>query len=183
MDACTTEEVGVRLPKEPSLLSQLGEIKVPGIHPSLSMSDLVTHLGHCISEQKGFKDSLFPGDEQLNEEILEELTRYLLNDSNISASSDEQSLMSRVNSLCCLLQKDTGAKSDTGMPSTGEVSTRVLKTEIEAGPVDELAELNGVHARAMSRKDSVGDLLLNLPRIASLPHILPVVPDSVGGKR
>lgn len=180
MDACVIEEIGCSsLSKEPSLLSQWGQVKVPGIHPSMSMSDLVIHLGNCIAEQKGFN-----GNEQLSRDILEELTRYLLNDSNILASSsDELSLMSRVNSLCCLLQ-DSAAKSDTNVSNTGEVSTRVQKTKIEVGPPEPPAELNSGSARAMSRKDSVGDLLLHLPRIASLPHILPVVPeDSASGRR
>ncbi|XP_031385128.1 uncharacterized protein LOC116198985 isoform X2 [Punica granatum] len=180
----TIEEVGSNIPKEQSLLSQWGQVKVPGIHPSMSMSDLVTHLGHCISEQKGFADSLFPGDEQLNRDVLEELTRYLLNDSTIPGTTDEQSLMSRVNSLCNLLQKDAATRADTYV-ANDRVFTKVWKSDAGVGPSDPGAELSGgpATARAMTRKDSVGELLLNLPRIASLPHILPAVPeDSSNGR-
>ncbi|KAK4761069.1 hypothetical protein SAY87_005962 [Trapa incisa] len=181
MDGCAIEEIGSSsLPKEPSILGPWGQVKVPGSQPSMSLSDLITHISNCITEQNGIN-----GKQQMDRDVLEELTRHLLSDSNMlaSSSSDEQSLMSRVNSLCCLLQ-DPVSNSGTHVPSTVGVSTVVQKTEIEADLPMLLPEFNGGPPRAMLRKDSLGDLLLNLPRIASLPHILPIVPeDSLRGKR
>ncbi|OMO73956.1 cc-nbs-lrr resistance protein [Corchorus olitorius] len=46
------------------------------------------------------------GEDLQGRDLLEEITQYLLSDSQHTSASDEQSLMSRVNSLCCLLQKD-----------------------------------------------------------------------------
>lgn len=67
---------------------------------SMSASDLVSQIGHCISEQ------MTSGEGSWSQEIMDELTTHLLSDSQFSSVSDEKFLMSRVNSLCSLLQKD-----------------------------------------------------------------------------
>ncbi|XP_047180903.1 uncharacterized protein LOC124847454 isoform X1 [Vigna umbellata] len=237
-------------------LSNLDQIKLPGLHPSMSMDDLVSHIGHCISEQMGSDNPNFAGDGQYSRSILEEFTQYLFNDSQHATTSDEQRVMSRVNSLYCLLQKDpstaedanTMAKNGNGLrdanvmsrvnslysllqcaedtmtrngngPRDADVLSRVNSlycllqkdtaaaedsntitrnangldaddsgkvgvsnsnstqlspgktkvADLESQPDDASCKQGGT---GMSRKESSGDLLLNLPRIASLPQFL-----------
>ncbi|KAI5440319.1 hypothetical protein KIW84_025590 [Lathyrus oleraceus] len=83
-------------------LSNLDQIKFPGLYPSMSIEDLVNHIGHCITEHMGPENSSFASDRAK----LEEFTQYLFNDSQIQPASDEQNVMSRVNSFYNLLQKD-----------------------------------------------------------------------------
>ena len=171
--------------KEGKLLSQLDEIRFPGLHASVSMSDLVNHIGNCISEQMTSSSN-----DLLNRNILEEITQYLLNDSQLTSASDEKCLMSRVNSLCSLLQKDSAVAPnfqtkeddvidvhDYGKNVEGSsVSASARDSKTSEGfpvPMDESHDVSGSkRPQGMSRKDSVGDLLLNLPRIASLPQFL-----------
>lgn len=168
------------------------QIKLPGIHPSMSMSDLMNHIGHCISEQ------MTSGNQPLSEEgsdcreILEDIAQYLLSDTQLTAASDEKSLMSRVNSLCCLLQKDPGTaqnlqvsgESSDGRPDDGNGNNAQLNNIFELmpdnrprgdikAPEGDTKDVSGSKpTTGMSRKDSFGELLLHLPRIASLPKFL-----------
>ncbi|KAJ7962726.1 ATP-dependent DNA helicase [Quillaja saponaria] len=167
------------------LLSTLDQIKVPGIHPSMSMSDLVSHIGHCISEQMTSGNPTFAGDSQ-HRAMLEEITQYLFNDSQLTSTSDEQFLMKKVDSLCCLLQKDPSTaqnlqvKAGNGLGGNGDtrvgerdsilVSPSKSKTAENEGELDYTCGRK--QATGMSRKESFGELLLNLPRIASLPQFL-----------
>ncbi|KAL3008219.1 hypothetical protein AAZX31_07G019400 [Glycine max] len=192
-------------------LSNLDQIKLPGLHPSMSMDDLVSHIGHCISEQMGSDNPNFAGDNQYSRSILEEFTQYLFNDSQHATTSDEQrvmsknaedamarngnglrdaDVMSRVNSLYCLLQKDPYTAEDTntmtrngngldadeggkvGVSNSTELSqpckTKVSDLEVQADDASGCKQ----GGTGMSRKESAGDLLLNLPRVASLPQFL-----------
>ncbi|XP_022038944.1 uncharacterized protein LOC110941596 isoform X2 [Helianthus annuus] len=155
-------------------LSRWDQIKVPGIQPSMSMSDLVNHIENRITEQRTAGNHPLSHEEQESLEILEDISQYLFNDSQYgSTTSDEKSILSKVNSLCCLLQKDPTTFQDLE-PKTdrngstlgsGPVGEGGLAVEGEGGAVVEDEKGNG-----MSRNDSVSDLLLNLPRIASLPQ-------------
>ena len=170
------------------------QFKVPGLHPSMSMSDLMNHIGNRISEQ------MTSGNPALSEgvecqDILEDIAQYLLSDSQFTASSDEKSLMSRVNSLCCLLQKDPGSvqnlqqmngescleggideKKDVVQPNHTCESVDENRGTGDMAPEvgGESKDVTGGYKQApgMSRKDSFGDLLLHLPRITSLPKFL-----------
>ncbi|KAJ1429211.1 hypothetical protein SESBI_08567 [Sesbania bispinosa] len=179
-------------------LSNLDQIKLPGLHPSMSMDDLVNHIGHCISQQMGSDNSNFAGDSQHNRSILEEFTQYLFNDSQHTTASDERYVMSRVNSLYSLLQKDPSSAEDKTIRNgnaldadegrkVGESNSTQLSpckrkmVDLEGQPDD---ASGGKQGTGMSRKESTGDLLLNLPRIASLPHFLfPMPEDSVNQVR
>ncbi|CAN4100162.1 unnamed protein product [Withania somnifera] len=178
-------------------LSNLNQLRVPGIHPSLSTSDLVSQLELRISEQKTSKVANRTSDEGESLEILKEISKSLLSDTQNVSASDEQSLMSRVNSLCCLLQQDpaTAQKSENcGDVASGErrvdeinfISPVLLGRRVEVDPStlqDESNDLSGCKpASTMSRKDSFSDLLLNLPRVASLPHFLFMCDDSAGNQ-
>nr|GEV55059.1 hypothetical protein [Tanacetum cinerariifolium] len=113
---------------------------------TMSISDLVNHIGHCISEKKS--DQVLPFFENVSSgvdqnDMLQNISQILLNDTYLTTASEEENLMSRVNSLCALLQDvpeivmDQGWEGDFGM----------------------------------SRNDSFNDFLHHLPRIASLPRI------------
>ncbi|KAK7255088.1 hypothetical protein RIF29_28491 [Crotalaria pallida] len=165
-------------------LNNLDQIKLPGLHPSMSMNDLVSHIGNCISEQC---------DNQYNRSILEEFTQSLFNDSQLTTASDEQYIMSRVNSLYCLLQKDPSTAAEdptrirngngnisldakeggkvgitTHVSSSSSSKSKEVEVELEC-PHD---DGSGCKKGGLSRKESVGELLINLPRIASLPQFL-----------
>ncbi|XP_039018895.1 uncharacterized protein LOC120150269 isoform X3 [Hibiscus syriacus] len=164
------------------------QIKVPGLHPSMSMSDLMNHIGHRLSEHMTSENPSSQNRPDC-EEMLEDIAQYLLSDTQFTTASDEKSLMSRVNSLCCLLQKD--ATTGTSSQSNGEnyngpddgKDVQVSKThgfEFNITAKDDAKAYEGKtkevsgsrQAPGMSRKDSFSELLLHLPRIASLPKFL-----------
>lgn len=95
-------------------LGNLDQLRVPGLHPSMSMKDLVSHFEQRFSEQGTSEVINLSSDERQSLEILEEISRCLFSDTQNMPASDEKSLMTRVNSLCCLLQKDpaTAHKSE-----------------------------------------------------------------------
>jgi len=172
-----------QLLQNPSLWEQLN---VQGlIRASMSVDDLVNHLGNCISEQMTSGNSNIPGNSMPPKELLEDLAQYLLSDtqataaSEATAASDEKSLMARVNSLCCLIQKDTsnaGGQNNT-QPVNGNISDEDADSdreeEFNSKPTTKLDGNNSKEENptGMSRKDSFGDLLF-LPRIASMPQFL-----------
>lgn len=199
-DICIMQgQAGERL-KEIDNLKILDQIKLPGLHPSMSMSDLVNHIGQCISEQI---NPDVPINEEQKTSILEDIAQYLLSDSQVTPIvNDEKSIMSRVNSLCCLLQKDPIStvqnlhaksehhvrdlfsgridaveedpnKSSSIVPHANSLAgdNNLCRTEHLGNELNVKDELR-IASSTMSRKDSVGDLLLNLPRIASLPRFL-----------
>ncbi|BAT79735.1 hypothetical protein LR48_Vigan04g039900 [Vigna angularis] len=149
------------------------QIKLPGLRPSMSVSDFIGQIELCLSEQISSGNPPFSDGRAEYKEILEDIAQHLLNDNQVAATSDEKSLMSRVNSLCCLLQKD---------PVTVQNSHFTEDSSTIEGPDDgkdvkpaeeELRDVSGgKQALGMSRKDSFSDLLLHLPRIASLPKFL-----------
>ncbi|KAI7724976.1 hypothetical protein M8C21_011197, partial [Ambrosia artemisiifolia] len=144
-------------------LSHWDQIKVPGIHPSMSMTDLVNHVENRIMEQRTSSNHPLSREEQQSLQILEDISRCLFNDGQFgSTPSDEKSVMSKVNSLCCLLQKDPTTFQDLEPKTDRDGPMPVSGTLEEGGPVTE--------GTGMSRKDSIADLLLNLPRIESLPQ-------------
>lgn len=170
-------------------LSCWDRIRVPGIHPSMSMNDLVSHLENKILEPSISNGPILSDEQRQSLEILEEISRCLFTDSRHTITSDEKSVMSRVNSLCCLLQRDPlTAKevpldrgSNTTMTSEDNKDKDELKMSDSKLKSKVAEESSFLHSESndgsgckqepgMSRNDSVGDLLLNLPRIASLPQ-------------
>ncbi|XP_074325102.1 uncharacterized protein LOC141661966 isoform X1 [Apium graveolens] len=169
-------------------LSCWDRIRVPGLHPSMSMNDIVSHLENQILEPSISNSPILSDDQRRSLEILEDISRCLFTDSRHTITSDEKSVMSRVNSLCCLLQRDPltvqeatlDRGTNTNMTSEEDKdihdrkwSETKLKSKVAEESSTRHSELNdgsGCKEPGMSRKDSVGDLLLNLPRIASLPQ-------------
>ncbi|XP_073219868.1 uncharacterized protein [Cicer arietinum] len=162
----------------------LDHIKLPGLRPSMSVNDLFGQIEEIISGNSSLTD-----DKLECQQMLEEIAQHLLNDNQVAITSDEKSLMSRVNSLCCLLQKDPAAvpnphdgSSSVYGPNDGKSSqlshdfesmqANKFKIDIKAAEEESRDVSGGKQAPGMSRKDSFGELLLNLPRIASLPKFL-----------
>ncbi|KAG0472305.1 hypothetical protein HPP92_016851 [Vanilla planifolia] len=145
-------------------------VQVPKLKASMSKDDLVSHLEHCISEQLASGNPLISADCFPNKEKLEELANHLLTDSQ-NFVSDEKSLISKVNSFCCLLQKETSlqnlqtcvnARTEDNPEFLYEDPTQLHDRKVPGDP----------QSSGMSRKDSFGELLMNLPRIASFPQFL-----------
>ncbi|KAL1812665.1 hypothetical protein ACET3Z_022730 [Daucus carota] len=161
-------------------------MNVPGLHPSMSMSDLVSHIEHRFSEHRTSNNPLSK-DERESLDILDEISKCLFTDSQHVPTSDEKSIMTRVNSLYSLLQKDPTPLQDFNCRGGHSNDMTVMDnktkyqlncfapqvksevTEDSSTPHSESADVSG-EGLGMSRKDSVGELLLNLPRIASLPQ-------------
>lgn len=157
------------------------EIKVPGIHPSMSMSDLVNHIGNHISENMTTGDSSVSVKGSEIQGILEDIAQYLLNDTQLISAPDEK-VMSRVNSLCCLLQDSASAQdpcANTEICSKEQDNMtdlhskdREAQHDVKGSETDANDMSVNNQTSGMSRKDSFGDLLLHLPRITSLPKFL-----------
>ncbi|CAN4086493.1 unnamed protein product [Withania somnifera] len=182
MDTRAIQNVVSRDMEQLKSLGNLDLLRVPGLHPSMSMKDLVSHFEQRFSEQGIPEVMNLSSAERQGLEILEEISRCLFSDTQNMPASEEKSLMTRVNSLCCLLQKDPAAfhKSE----NCGDVAVGGKRTDelisffppaTSGKKVEDLSTADvksNDPAPSMSRKDSVGDLLLNLPRIASLPQFL-----------
>ncbi|XP_050374268.1 uncharacterized protein LOC126791821 [Argentina anserina] len=159
------------------------QIKLPGIHPSMSMSDFMSHIENCISEQMTAGKPPSADQQSEYQDILEDIAQYLLSDSQLTAAdeSHETSLMSRVNSLCCLLQKDPTTLQNSQVEVEGTEGGKDIQlkhtaagtsgTDKQALEEDVKDFSGGKKAPGMSRKDSFGELLFHLPRIASLPSL------------
>lgn len=158
------------------------QIKMLGLRPSMSVSDFIGHIEHCLSEQTTSGNPSFCGRRLGYQEMLEGIAQHLLNDNQV-ITSDEKSLMSRVNSLCCLLQRDPRDKEsavegpDDGkniQPSHVIESRQNNKIKMDVKPAEEdFRDVSGgKQALGMSKKDSFGELLLHLPRIASLSNFV-----------
>lgn len=155
-----------------------------GLRPSMSMTDLMSHIGNCISEQIT-SGSLPSAKASECHDILDNISQVLLSDSQCSTGLDERSLMKKVNSLCSLLQDPAIASSaladgenrnEVADPAKSVyfdlVDDSIHSSNImQAAPVANFEDGAGSkQAPGLPRKDSFSDLLLHLPRIASLPR-------------
>ncbi|KAL6596883.1 hypothetical protein ACP70R_047017 [Stipagrostis hirtigluma subsp. patula] len=169
--------------------------RVPGIRRSMSKSEIANHIGHHMYRQiysgnlpasgddtsargKLTLDELtgyLLGDTQIKDTgnvstsklAFDELTRQLLNDGQITDAADERMLMSRVNSLCSLIQRDAGlSPANPGVCAASEIHERKPQSNAPSVRGD------GGKASLPPRQESFGDLLTNLPRISSFPHFL-----------
>uniref|UniRef100_A0A7N0VGY8 TRF2/HOY1 PH-like domain-containing protein n=1 Tax=Kalanchoe fedtschenkoi TaxID=63787 RepID=A0A7N0VGY8_KALFE len=165
---------------------RMGQYKEPtGLRVSLSKLDLVNYLDNIVAPV------IDPSPAEVAERKaqLEHLADLLLNDSdsNLPLPTDENSVMARVNSLCCLLQKDPleGTNSFKSIQHDVFINPSAVGTSHKENTKDVFfhptgsAVMEGARDNpamkppsGMMRKDSFSDLLLNLPRIASLPKFL-----------
>lgn len=168
---------------KPSDSQCLKSLESPGLRPSMSMTDLVNRIGNCIAEEVTAGN--IPSEKASEcQDMLDNITQILLTDTQTIHASDENSLMKRVNSLCCLLQDPAtessvqiDSKNNCEGPSNGryvqfnQPSDYILEKQANGNISTSLAPgdvLGSQQHPAISRKDSLGDLLLQLPRITSL---------------
>lgn len=177
-----SDSQGLYISQEPKNYNQLNQLKVPGLRASISVEDLVNHLGNYIDEQRNSGDPSLANNDGQSKEVLQGLVEYLFSDTQGPPASDDKYLMARVDSLYSLLEKDT-APSIIPKPECSN-SGNIGVIQVDSDGSDE--ELNSSSARitaggtempAISRKDSFGELLLNLPRIASIPQFLFNIPE------
>ncbi|RLM80958.1 uncharacterized protein C2845_PM12G29480 [Panicum miliaceum] len=165
-----TDFQGRDVPQEPKNCNQWNQLKVPGLRASISVKDLVNHLGNCIGEQRSAGDPPLANNEGQSTEVLEGLVQYLF------------SGHTGVDSLYSLLEKDTVSStipkpecSDGGNIGVIQVDSDGSDEELNSSPARNTA--GGTEMPVISRKDSFGELLLNLPRIASIPQFLFNIPE------
>lgn len=156
MDARAIEGVGGSVDSRNT--NGWSQIKMPGLHQSISMNDFLTFLSDQACE---------------NNQEFEEMKQILLSDTQTD-SSDEKSVMSKVNSFCNLLQSATNShlnieNTDSGKEIGVDNNSRHM-TEGGKRVVDPASSSKPL--QGMSRKDSFSDLLVHLPRITSLPKFL-----------
>lgn len=125
MDTHVIEENGSIGTEGPKWLNNLCQIKVPGLHSSMSMSDLNEPAAVQNFQVKSENGTDTAGDGSIGE----------------------------LNPIAASCESKTAGDFPTPNDETNDVSS------CKQPP-------------AMSRKDSVGELLVNLPRIASLPQFL-----------
>ncbi|CAN6239186.1 unnamed protein product [Urochloa humidicola] len=167
--------------QEPKNCNQWNQLKVLGLRASISVEDLVNHLGNR-GEQRNAGDPPLTNNEEQSKEVLEGLVQYLFSDTQGPPTSDDKYLMARVDSLYSLLEKDTAPStiskpecSDGGNIGIIQVDSDGSDEEFNSSPARNTGE--GTERPAISRKDSFGELLLNLPRIASIPQFLFHIPE------
>lgn len=160
-------------------MRNLEQLKVPGLRPSMSMTDLVSHFEICISQQ--INSGSLQSDEALEcKGMLEDIAQMWLSDTQCTPASDEKSLMKKVNSLCCLLQ-DPIASHEPQLNGENHLQKPVQSNDACSSSACENDGNNKENTKdsvgskptpSIPRIDSFGDLLLHLPRIASLPKFL-----------
>lgn len=129
------------------------QIQVPGLHQSISMNDFLA----LLSDQANCE----------NNPEFEDMKQLLLSDTQPD-TSDEKSVMSKVNSFYNLLQ--TAGNDGKEIGGLDNNSKRHNKTEEGSKVLDHASSSS--KPQGMSRKDSLSDLLAHLPRITSLPKFL-----------
>ena len=82
--------------------------------------------------------------------------------------------MARVNSLCCLIHKDTPVTQDPQTKNSDDMAGDADLESSDDDPDLQLDKNSGHDAQPppVSRTESFGDLLMHLPRIASFPQFL-----------
>lgn len=141
----------------------------------MSMTDLVNHIGNCISEQVT-SGNLPSAKASECHEMLENISQVWLSDTHCSTGLDERSLMKKVNSLCSLLHDPAMASNDGESPTQVGDPTRNVYFDLttdstyeKSSSIMQGTKVNFADGPSLPRKDSFSDLLLHLPRIASLP--------------
>ncbi|CAI9761025.1 unnamed protein product [Fraxinus pennsylvanica] len=86
------------------------QLKVPDLHPSVRMSDLENNIGSCISEQ--VTSGCVPSDKTPEFwDVMENIKRDLLGDTQSTTVLDEKSLLKKVDSLSFLLRDPATSSS------------------------------------------------------------------------
>nr|XP_043623966.1 uncharacterized protein LOC122595626 isoform X1 [Erigeron canadensis] len=163
--------------KQYSFENTIRQGNTPSFQQNKSVTDLVNHIGHCISEKN--PDQVLPFFENVSvgvnqDDMLENICQILLSDVQCTTTSDEENLMSRVNSLCNLLQdgnNDHGGDIEMIQNQSQNDLVHGWHNVYDYSTIDCTPIPMDNDTFGMSRNDSFNDLLHQLPRITSLPRI------------
>ncbi|KAJ8562149.1 hypothetical protein K7X08_011440 [Anisodus acutangulus] len=146
----------------------------------MSMTDLVSHIENCISEQ--INSGNLQSDDALEcKGMLEDIAQMWLTDTQCTTASDEKSLMKQANSLCCLLHDPTASHEShlngdnhlqKPVQSNDACSSSACKSSKGNDEENTKDFAGGKLTSSIPMRDSFGDLLLHLPCITSLPNFL-----------
>ncbi|GJM87104.1 hypothetical protein PR202_ga03027 [Eleusine coracana subsp. coracana] len=171
-----------RVPQEPKNSNWRNELKKPELRASMSLNNFVNHFGDCMAEQRTVDNPPLANNEEQSREKLRDLAQCLFSETQGLVASDDKCLMARVQSFYSLLENNSVPSAMTR--AEGKDSSNIDVVELDSDCSDEdLKSSNhrkpiGVtESPATSRKDSFGDLLLSLPRIASIPQFLFDIPE------
>ncbi|KAL9996040.1 hypothetical protein Hdeb2414_s0745g00942121 [Helianthus debilis subsp. tardiflorus] len=133
---------------------------------TMSISDIVNHTAHCVSEQNQNPARV---NEVNHDQLVKNISEILLNNNTqLTTPSDEKSPMSGVNSLCSLIQ-DGNASNDYSDPDAGNHNGQEWADGNDRfTPPGNLTPEND---KGMSRDDSFTDLVDQLPQIETLPRL------------
>ncbi|XP_062221724.1 uncharacterized protein LOC133921031 [Phragmites australis] len=180
--SCAADFQASGAPQEPKNPNWRNQLIVPELRASMSVNDFVNHLGNCIAEERTEGNPPLANYEEQSKEVLEDLVQYLFTDTQGPSASDDKYLMARVDSFYSLLEKDEVPSAipkpegiDGGDFGVVEVDSDGSGEDLKSAPARKTA--GGTEPPAISRKDSFGDLMLNLPRIASIPQLLFDIPE------
>ncbi|TXG59237.1 hypothetical protein EZV62_013810 [Acer yangbiense] len=154
-------------------------------HMSREAPSPMNDIGHySISQQMTCGNQPLFEQGQDCPETLQVFAQCLLSNTQLTTASDEKSLMLRVNSFGCLLHKepddtaqnlqvnvDDGIGSNAQLNNTFDNRTRADDIKAPECYTNDVSSSNHPTA-GMSRENSFGELLFNLPRITSLPKLL-----------
>ncbi|TXG59234.1 hypothetical protein EZV62_013807 [Acer yangbiense] len=154
-------------------------------HMSREAPSPMNDIGHySISQQMTCGNQPLFEQGQDCPETLQVFAQCLLSNTQLTTASDEKSLMLRVNSFGCLLHKepddtaqnlqvnvDDGIGSNAQLNNTFDNRTRADDIKAPECYTNEVSSRSHPTA-GMSRENSFGELLFNLPRITSLPKLL-----------
>ncbi|KAK3155509.1 hypothetical protein QOZ80_2BG0204110 [Eleusine coracana subsp. coracana] len=171
-----------RVPQEPKNPNWRNELKKAELRASMSLNNFVNHFGDCMAEQRTVDNPPLANNEEQSREKLRDLAQCLFSETQGLAASNDKCLMARVQSFYSLLENNSVPSAMTR--PEGKDSSNIDVVELDSDYSDEdLKSSNhrkpiGVtESPAISRKDSFGDLLLSLPRIASIPQFLFDIPE------
>jgi hypothetical protein len=141
--------------EEPKNCNQWNQFKVPGLKASISMEDLVNHLGNCRADQRSVGEIPLTINDRKSKEVLEDLVQYLFSDTHSLPASDDKYLMARVDSLYSLLEKDMVPDVMRKPENSDDIGINQMNSDgFEEELNSSLAEVK--EPLTISRKDSFG---------------------------
>ena len=119
-----------------------------------------------LFRSRAVRDPPLP-DTKVPSKELSEIAERLLSDTHAPPFEDEKFVMARVDSLCCLLEKD----GEAATISISEHNDAIDVAKVGSDDFDGRTS-DGAVPHVISRADSYADLLENLPRISSVSQFL-----------
>lgn len=156
--------------------NQRNQLKKPGLSASIAVNNFSHHVDNCMAEQRTMDNPALANNKEKSSDVLQDIYQCLFSDTPGMPTSDDKYVMARVNSFCSLLENNKVTEAMT--KPEGKDKSNITVVELDSDSYNE--DLKSPHpikpgvteSPAISRKESFGDLLLKLPRIASIPQFL-----------